>query len=338
MQENERTLSALRQGLNYDYASPPLTSIEQKLPYLAQDRSMARLLSFDARLAAKQGKWTDAISDCLDCFALSNKLQTRGPIIGTYVSIAIRSIGRPIFWLAVNHLNSNQCIAEVRRVEQLEAEETPLSEQLMLEEAAGEAMVKEMCESPDAIATSSSSKSTWQQRLELNFLFTFRPKRASYELYRKHMKQASEMTNQPYAVAQKFVKIPHPPDLILLVEPDLSKALFWEARDQAFDRLLLTSMALRAYELDHAGKYPDSLGELVPNYLNAVPLDPFANGIGVPLVYRQKGSGYLLYSVGPDGVDDGGRPLESKDSYGRLTPDLCGSDDKGDLVAGINRE
>ncbi len=36
----------------------------------------------------------------------------------------------------------------------------------------------------------------------------------------------------------------------------------------------------------------------------AVPEDIYAAG---PLRYRHKGEGYVLYSVGPNGVDDGGR-------------------------------
>jgi hypothetical protein len=43
---------------------------------------------------------------------------------------------------------------------------------------------------------------------------------------------------------------------------------------------------------------------LAPKYLAAVPNDLFS---GRPLVYRPTGSGYVLYSVGPNGQDDGGR-------------------------------
>ena len=42
---------------------------------------------------------------------------------------------------------------------------------------------------------------------------------------------------------------------------------------------------------------------LVPKYLPAVRQDPFAPA---PLVYRRTDKGALLYSVGPDGMDDGG--------------------------------
>jgi hypothetical protein len=50
---------------------------------------------------------------------------------------------------------------------------------------------------------------------------------------------------------------------------------------------------------------PLHLDELVPNYLSKVPQDPFT---GQTLIYRLQGTNWLLYSVGTDRADDGGRP------------------------------
>jgi hypothetical protein len=67
-------------------------------------------------------------------------------------------------------------------------------------------------------------------------------------------------------------------------------------------RLLRTDLALRLFRQD-CGRLPERLDELVPKYLAATPVDPFSNQ---PLVYRRGDTGYLLYSVGPDGEDNGG--------------------------------
>ncbi len=61
-------------------------------------------------------------------------------------------------------------------------------------------------------------------------------------------------------------------------------------------------LALRAYRLDH-GVYPAALTELVPDYLPALPRDPFD---GEPL--RYSGSALRVWSVGRDRVDAGGEP------------------------------
>jgi hypothetical protein len=68
--------------------------------------------------------------------------------------------------------------------------------------------------------------------------------------------------------------------------------------------LLTIELNLRCYLADH-GQPPATLDELVPRYLKTLPSDPFS---GKPLIYRPQGTNWLLYSVGPDGVDDGGMP------------------------------
>jgi hypothetical protein len=52
------------------------------------------------------------------------------------------------------------------------------------------------------------------------------------------------------------------------------------------------------------GRWPEALAQLVPGYLARVPADPFD---GKPLRLRRRDDGVTVYSVGPDGKDDGGR-------------------------------
>ena len=67
--------------------------------------------------------------------------------------------------------------------------------------------------------------------------------------------------------------------------------------------LVKVAMALTAYRIER-GEYPAKLSGLSPDYLAAIPLDRFVDR---PLVYRREGSGCVVYSVGPNMVDDGGR-------------------------------
>jgi len=60
---------------------------------------------------------------------------------------------------------------------------------------------------------------------------------------------------------------------------------------------------LRAYKEDH-GCYPAALAELVPEYTNELPMDPWT---GTSMLYASDGAGYKLYCVGPNLVDDGGK-------------------------------
>ncbi len=74
-------------------------------------------------------------------------------------------------------------------------------------------------------------------------------------------------------------------------------------RREATFRLLQADLALRLYHHDH-GAYPQSLDPLVPDYLSQLPIDPHS---GRPFIYRPDGGDFLLYSVGKDGIDNGGQ-------------------------------
>lgn len=68
-------------------------------------------------------------------------------------------------------------------------------------------------------------------------------------------------------------------------------------------RMLVTAIALKRFQLQH-GQYPGQLSELTPQYLREAPID-FMDG--KTLRYRTNNEGgFLLYSVGEDGEDNGG--------------------------------
>jgi len=91
----------------------------------------------------------------------------------------------------------------------------------------------------------------------------------------------------------------------------------------------IVAAALSAYQHDH-GRYPFSLDALRDRgYLETIPLDPFVDR---PLRYRQEDRRFILYSVGPNGIDDGGErqtnqamprrsPLADDLSYNRPRPE-----------------
>ena len=62
------------------------------------------------------------------------------------------------------------------------------------------------------------------------------------------------------------------------------------------------SLGIERFRLAN-GTLPDSLGDLTPTFLNSVPTDPFN---GQPLRYKKMAKGYVVYSVGEDGVDNDG--------------------------------
>ncbi len=62
------------------------------------------------------------------------------------------------------------------------------------------------------------------------------------------------------------------------------------------------ALGLKLYK-SRNGAYPETLAELRPDILKTTLSDPFTGG---DFVYRRKGEGFILYSLGENGQDDGG--------------------------------
>jgi hypothetical protein len=86
-----------------------------------------------------------------------------------------------------------------------------------------------------------------------------------------------------------------------------------KARQAALEALL----AAQAYRRDH-GEFPESLAQLVPKYLAAMPLDPCDPAGGTLLYRRDEPTEAVVWSVSEDRTDSGG----DVDTTKGLAPDL----------------
>ena len=96
--------------------------------------------------------------------------------------------------------------------------------------------------------------------------------------------------------------------LLRLFMPAFSRVTTLEVRSIAQFHTARTGLAIERYRLA-AGNLPDTLAELVPAYLDAVPKDPFD---GKELRYKKLETGFVVYSIGEDGSDDGGKEKPQK--------------------------
>ena len=92
--------------------------------------------------------------------------------------------------------------------------------------------------------------------------------------------------------------------LISVSELQITCFLLPELKAVAHVRLAVAALAVERWRLANGGQVPASLAELVPNFLPAIPADPFD---GQPLRYKKLVKGYVLYSIGENLTDDGGK-------------------------------
>jgi hypothetical protein len=100
--------------------------------------------------------------------------------------------------------------------------------------------------------------------------------------------------------------------ILSMLMPAVGMASEKEINGLAQVRTAQAALAVERFRLAH-GRLPENLNELVPQFLSTVPSDPFD---GAPLRYHRLAKGYVIYSVGSDGHDDGGRekPADWKSS------------------------
>jgi hypothetical protein len=93
--------------------------------------------------------------------------------------------------------------------------------------------------------------------------------------------------------------------IVNLQLPSVTRAVEMQRQQEAEVDLVRVSLALRLYQAD-TGKLPEKLSALAPKYVKKVPRDWF--GATGKLVYRasESGKGFVVYSVGMNGSDDGG--------------------------------
>lgn len=97
--------------------------------------------------------------------------------------------------------------------------------------------------------------------------------------------------------------------LIYLFLPSISNIYLASNRAEQECDAAIATIALARFHLAD-GRWPERLEEMVPAYLRSIPPDCFT---GKPLMYRVADGRPLLYSVGADRDDDGGKSPASND-------------------------
>lgn len=309
------TITLLRQaatlpGCRFDQDLEDLY-VAELVPELNDERTAANVLKLHAMEEAAHGHSASAMADVAAIYAMSRQFCQRPLLVSGLVGISIDG-------LADESLEEMLPTVKIRDdLSPLHLEQVPslclsLRQNLRTEESYGLAQIGNTpseirtVHGKPAEDTSFVSLTEGSRRGKL-----FRVFYVDLDAYLNLMQKYQDLAIQPYYLARDQLPNSYTIELYFGSKEgfttedigDLYSKMFktwaiYEARDACAS----AAVAMTRFRLDHA-TLPSHLADLVPAYLDAVPTDPFN---GQPLRLVTHGGRWIIYSVGPNGVDDGG--------------------------------
>lgn len=298
----EQMQQAAREGGQARFPTRFADGIQMLLPHAQQLRLGARLLSLESAVAAHRGQTDKAVDSIVAIFAAARSLEQEPVLISQLVRMALGAMARlRIQWLL------SAATLDDGQLARLDAELAASDYQKSLRQGlVGERVIGIVTfENPETLGdeaalgrlsvTGSSDQAMYLKLMDEMIAAADRsgPER------QEAIDAADARLRQLASTTSARLKYP----LTLLLLPGLSAAGQAAARNEAERDATRVALAIERFRL-REGRLPEKLDELVPDFLASVPSDPFGAG---PLRYRADETEYLVYSVGPDGVDDGGR-------------------------------
>jgi len=324
---NAPALATLREALRAGISVPTAKTYSDTMNFSlnARTREMARQLAIESDVRFADGDFAGAMNSKLDALEFSVQFG-RGSLLKGLVGVAVESIGRTDFEKVAAHLDAPQCRAAAARLASIEAGRAPFAQ--IVEQESQESQTLLLSILPNVqkeIQTPSVAKAndySPQQVAQIEALTPDRLRSDTQTFFAPIIARAS----QPYS--STLAPLPLAPNPLLAGKEELfnkTRLRFGFERGRTFNLLLQSALGLRAQKKER-GAYPDTF---------QTPLDPFSPDSS-PLVYKKTATGYLLYSVGPDGKDNGGADIQTIE-VGELNgvksiSDKLRPDSFGDLV------
>jgi len=284
-----------------------------ELAHLARLREGARLLGIEALVAAHDGDPQRALDALLDTLGVADTVREEPIVVSQFVRVACHGIvaGTLARTLQVGALTPDQ-LALLQHAFARADEPGALSRALAVERAMGLTAYAE----PGGFVDMAGGVPAWDNffpgatRILAQAGGAVGWFESEREEYLDTMGEMIEANRLPYSEALDAMAriedevnesglIPRISDELL---PALTRTTQTMARNAGNLRSATTALAIERYRNAY-GQLPEGLDDLVPVFLDAVPVDPFD---GKPLRYRQEDDGYAVYTVAENRRDDGG--------------------------------
>ncbi len=306
-----------------------------QLPIFSSVRNAARLLSLRAQVQAGDGDFDGAVNSNLQAVALGEKMQEDGALISALVGYAVEAVGSSALQRLAPQLDAPRLKSAARGLSALEQKRPPFATILKSEREVSQQIMREQFaqeKPPFDAATQKRLLEATREVSQRDDALLSRPFALTRGLDFRGPQAAPEGGQNADAFAEdKLPRVGPNFDAHAWAQagqktlrPLKFSVLVARTRSQARLALLEADLAARAYWRQNNAP-PASLQVLVPDFLPALPADPFA--LNAPLRFKRAGDTVRFYSVGPDGLDDGGKEIEKV--QGVL---IIGADSLGDIV------
>jgi hypothetical protein len=304
-----------------DYGRPDISML---IPELSPLRMAANLLSLSAICAASDGNYRQSVEDINAIYSMSSQIGRDPLLISALVSMAVDRIGIDTLQVV---LESNRVPAEDLAAVKLSVAsyQTMLSRAFRTEEAFRLTTCGQIAMGRYSIGEIASLGGDGGMQMLPNLISP-----AVYRVFflgediaaqSRFALELEKTVPQPYWMVKDRLggfdhQLSNNPGGIItaLMMPALNHTLESAAtaesrRDMA--RLALAILGCR----EKNGRFPEKLDDLVPDFIAAVPLDRFD---GKPMKLKRTDRDLVVYSIGPDMIDNGGAPMD-KEKTGDIT-------------------
>jgi hypothetical protein len=304
--DNNEALELFQQAAGIEYCRYPINlsaGFATLLPNLSEMRDAVKLLGLEAVLHADNGNTPEAVLSVISGFGIARSFAREPVTISQLVRCACQNAAISTVEQVIN------------RVELTDEQLSELAECVRQSESISDmsvAFVGERCVGIDFFNNPGIMNPS---NVRINPIFSLYKAVGMAEsdavMYLDLMDGYMKCTKLPLherrkaadAVGAKVQSISKAHVLLRVIMPSLSGVITQDLRMIARLRTAEAALAVQRYRIK-ADKCPDKLTDLVPAYLKSVPKDPFD---GNELRYKRLEPGFVVYSIGDDLSDDGGK-------------------------------
>ncbi len=310
IERHSKAFEAFKRGLGCGKCqSPRINPLYPHLSSLQRWRALARALSVRSLHFVKLGKDEDALDAAVEIIQFGHMLENcRGSSITHSTAMAIKAIGlsRTRKVIVEAKLSPNKMRYYIEILEPFKSNEEALINTMKVQYEQERILTDQFAKVRSA-----------NPFANLRYRYGFKPN-ATKRLYAENTRFFIDKVSKPWPEiahievsaifddrAMKRVANPVWPNEAGIILANSSRLLLKnKIKNSLREKISISAtqllIALKCYKIDN-GDLPESLDELVPEYIDKIPIDDFD---GKPLRYSKQKK--IIYSVGPDMKDDGG--------------------------------